>query len=57
MKKILLVLLGLFLAGMAVTAVSHGDIFGIAFGVAFAYGSWRAFRAVGGTKPPTEVGG
>ncbi|WP_333767753.1 hypothetical protein [Streptomyces sp. IBSBF 2435] len=56
MKKIALALLGLFLAGMAITATFTGGIFGIAFGIAFAAGSWRAFRAVGRLAPaaPTE---
>lgn len=51
MKKWLLVLLGLFLAGMAVTAIATGDPFGIAFGIAFAAGAVAAFRAAGRAAP------
>jgi hypothetical protein len=51
MKKFAFVLLGLLLAGMAITCITSGDIFGIAFGIAFASGSWRSFRAVGRLAP------
>lgn len=51
MKKFAFVLLGLFLAAMAVTAAAHADPFGIAFGIAFAAGSWRSFKAAGRLAP------
>lgn len=53
MKKIAFALLGLFLAAMALTAVSHG-VFGIAFGIAFGAGAWRSFKAVRRLTPRTE---
>jgi hypothetical protein len=56
MKKFALVLLGLFLAGMALTAVFHGGgILGIAFGIAFTAGAWRSFRAVRRLTPPAST--
>lgn len=55
MKKFAFVLLGLLLAGMALTAVFHGGgVLGIAFGVAFGALSWRSFRAAGRLAPAPQ---
>jgi hypothetical protein len=50
-KKWLFVLLGLFLAAMAVTAAVSGGVFGYLFAVGFALWSWRCFRAAGRHAP------
>jgi hypothetical protein len=51
MKKYAFVLLGLFLAGMAITCIAESLLIGITFGVAFATGSWHSFRAAGRHAP------
>jgi hypothetical protein len=45
MKKILFVLLGAFLALMAIVIAVHMDLVTIWFGVLCAYGAYRSFRA------------
>lgn len=51
MKKFAFVLLGLFLAAMAVTAAAHASLLDVALGIAFAAGSWRSFKAAGRLAP------
>lgn len=45
MKKIAFILLGAFLALMAIVIVAHMDLVTIWFGVLCAAGAWRSFSA------------
>lgn len=55
MKKLALALLGLFLAGLAITAALH-DAVGIVIGVFLALGAFRCFRAVWRLAPAAPSG-
>lgn len=51
MKKLGYLLIGLLLAGMAITCAVGGGIFGYGFAVAFGALAFRAFRALGRLAP------
>jgi hypothetical protein len=46
MKSLALAIIGLFLAGMAITCIVHGDIITIPIGIAFAAGAVATLRAL-----------
>lgn len=51
MKKYAFIVLGLFLAGMAITCIVHLDPITALVGVGFGLWSWRSFRAAGRLAP------
>lgn len=57
MKKWALALLGLFLAGMALTFLFSGDYVLMAIGVGFVALSRRSFRAAGRLAPAPQTAG